>query len=203
MQIDKLYHYKYPYGAEKLAKKGMKPSRPLFTICLENNESMFSLPDEWGLHKFKWHPILRYRFREDIRRGRSMPEYAHDLYTYCLSEPIPQNWVESGEFARLMRHHQGIVGRIPGCVEVTLVPDDEIYVVDWSLMIPQPMPSEKFDVAQKRYIKSRVTLEDYVEGSYELPEFLIRNFIPPERLRVLSKEELIKAEEEYKQNHNP
>lgn len=177
MQIDKLYHFTGFYVGQRIMTKGMKPRTPLFTVCLENNESMFELPDEVPLYKLLINPFRVIPYRGDILRGLRLPKYAHHFYSFCLSEPSLKNWLESKEFSRLPRKHT--------CIEVTLAPDDEIYVVDWTLMTPQPKPAKEFGKDQLEYVKSRIKLEEHVDGSFYLPEFLIRSSIPRNRMREL------------------
>ena len=128
----------------------------------------------------------------------SLPEWAHDMYTFAfLNEKRPESWVNNREFPciweRVMKHvsHSDICKKI---LRFDITKEDEVYVIDWSYIErvrPELRRVEMFkasafdrvtiEEAMGKYIDSRTPIKQY-QGGHSLPELIIKNPISLDRI---------------------
>jgi len=129
------------------------------------------------------------------------PDFAKEKYIHCfLDEPEPASWRKNPEFPglwiKIMNHilHDDFMAVL---TRFDVLPEDDAYVVDWanmertraemkqlSIIRKREGPEwDKVKDATKRYVDSRVPLEEY-KGSYSLPELVIASEVMLDRIRT-------------------
>ncbi len=139
---------------------------------------------------------------EITRDHCNLPDFAYEKYIFSfLDDPKPYKWIANPEFPDVFEKLMGNIGPdlfVPfmfrhlmldqhmkanlARVDFPVLSSDEAYVVDWA----ECERSRGLDVPMKNnisYALSRVPLSEY-EGQHILPELIIANCIPADRLRV-------------------
>jgi len=133
--------------------------------------------------------------------GDMAPECAKRNYLFCfLDDPKPKAWVNApkGMWMRIMGKVLGpdISGKILG---FEVLPEDEAFVVDYAHMDAVSEEMRRLGThihigrmdkrliyeALTKYISTRVSLAEY-QGDYTLPELIIANEVPLERITETS-----------------
>ena len=117
---------------------------------------------------------------------------------FALLEPKPQAWVLNPYFKETWRRLLKYTGTLLTEIEVNPQTDTNLFVVDrahlqgfWTESkndIPQKYLHPVLLLAENAYIKSKVHLNEYLnresEFNYCLPEIIITEDIPPERVSI-------------------
>lgn len=135
-----------------------------------------------------------------------LPDWAHDGYIFAFPDrEAPEPW---GAFKQYQyewgKLTQGIGNKIVG-IRFDLLSSDDAYVIerahyaDWQWGVN----SDKQDAIRK-YALSRVPASEY-DGSFRMPELLIKNPIGLERLTVHTSftRELVKKDERWAVEYRP
>ena len=124
--------------------------------------------------------------------------------TFALPEPLPHSWTNNQDFPTAWDALKKYMGKM--LMEITLDPSDSVMVLDQALTydddetIPAPSDREAWARIDKehyekeeRYWNARVPLEQYLAdpSRFSLPEIIILNPIPRERVRISSQQPLI------------
>ncbi len=117
-----------------------------------------------------------------------LPEKAHDSYIFCLPEPEPMSWKNNKEFPLMWNRFMNNVCKGSELVLLSfdVLPEDNAYVIDWAhverMLRKYEEPTKKQrTVAGLKYWNSRVPVSKY-DSSYSLPELIVNEPIPLERL---------------------
>ncbi len=139
-------------------------------------------------------------------KTHDFPNWAYDDYIFAfLNESIPESWKNNEEFPdiweRIMRHvaHADFLVRL---LKFEVTTKDEVYIMDWSHMervrpeltrMGNFMASKddisKIKLAIPKYLQSRVPVTEY-NGEHNLPELIIKNPIPLERIEEIEEFEI-------------
>lgn len=128
--------------------------------------------------------------------------------TYALLEPMPDTWVNNPYFPLIwesLTHHLGQDGKL--LLEIDVDPD-EVAVADRGYMeamrykdktgIPEQYLHASRDEAQKATVKNGVRLGEYLdrqdELGFSLPEVIIFQHVPLERIRVSAQQPLLEED---------
>lgn len=120
---------------------------------------------------------------------------------FALLDPMPNTWVHNPHFIQIWGHLKRHVGRL--LLEIDIDPKkDPVFVVDRGHVeghlykekegIPEKYLHGSLAEAEEAYMKSRITLRDYLNHSerlaYSLPEVIITEQVPLEKIKI-SKEQ--------------
>ncbi|MBI2420487.1 MAG: hypothetical protein HYV38_00170 [Candidatus Levybacteria bacterium] len=129
------------------------------------------------------------------RIGRVYHPARETLATYTLPEPIARAWAENSEFPMAWTHLSTSLGKL--LLEVELMPSDDVGVVDFAhiyagLIYPNSRHETVWE-AEEGYLNSRIALEEFLAdpSQVSLPEILIFNRIPVDRIRISDSQPLI------------
>lgn len=134
-------------------------------------------------------------YRLFLRPWQGAPKGAQEMASFAFLEPAPTSWVESQEFPHLWAHLVNHVSRRSRWDEdrmvmlsITLYPTDPAHVVERAHMeraLYGPTDDTNATTeAMHRYWESRVPLFEY-QGGYQLPEVVLWDIIPLDRLSVV------------------
>jgi hypothetical protein len=125
-------------------------------------------------------------------------------YTYAFMGAEPEQWTESIEFPevwKMVMRHVSASDMVVRRLSFPLIDTDEAYVLDWAhvervrdiiraanylsgtCLSLDDARQTQLDASQQSYIQSRVPLAEY-DGNHILPELIIANPIPLERIVV-------------------
>lgn len=135
---------------------------------------------------------------------------------YALFEPQPSSWKENPCFRNVWNWLNLNVGNLLLEIDVDPEKDTGIFVVDRGHMegflyedkthTPKHYLHDTREAAEKAYLGSKMTLRDYLakqnEVNYSLPEVIITEMIPLERIKV-SEQQPFLEEELKKEGKNP
>jgi hypothetical protein len=134
------------------------------------------------------------------------------LATFGFLEALPDSWVNNKDFPltwKTLVHDFKISDSGELLLEISIDSDDLVYVADRAHIegvlypdqakIPEKYQHVNLEDGEESYMQSLVPLKDYLEKqkegqSYSLPEVVIFNRIPPERIEVSSIQPLIEED---------
>ena len=122
-------------------------------------------------------------------------------------EPLPPRWTQNKNFEGIWEHFKTVIGHLLLEIEVDLEVD-KIYVVDGGHIasdlvntiegVPKKYLHKNRLEAEQYYMQTKISLEDYLdkkdELNYSLPEVIIANSIPFERIKVSELQPLLKED---------
>lgn len=145
--------------------------------------------------------------------GMDLPSPDYPRAVFALLEPTPNNWVENKDFPdtwNVLVHDLQLMNEGAVLLEIDIDEKDQAFVgerahLEGFLTEDKTSISDKFAhqdsrVAEGEFIKSQIPLRDYVEKvragklQYSLPEVVIFNTVPPERISVSSQQPLLEQE---------
>ena len=125
-----------------------------------------------------------------------IPEWAYAPHLFAFLEHEPREWIDSNEFPKVWTLLMHAIDRT-GMIEVyafDVLDTDEAFVIDWAIMErhrrdlraishhnADPGQITAANKALFHYAQSHVPVKEY-DGNYTLPELIIKNEIPRERL---------------------
>lgn len=126
--------------------------------------------------------------------------------TFALPEPLPTAWIDNPRFPHAWEELKKHMGKM--LVELALTPTDQVMVLDQGLTYEywpegKRLPAWSTDAwvelernayrNEERYWNERIPLEQYLAdpSKISLPEIIILNPIPRERVRISSQQPLI------------
>ncbi len=145
--------------------------------------------------------------------------YPPTLAIFALLEPTPSDWIENPHFPltwKALKHNLGVLGYSKLLLEIDINPKgDQVYVADRAHIegalyedktgIPKKYLHESVKAGEETFMTSMVRLEEYLEHqselAYSLPEVLILQHLPLERIRVSTKQPLIEEDLERLTSH--
>ena len=130
-----------------------------------------------------------------IRGMGRLPNLAYSKISYALLSPEPEQWTSNKEFPKafwaLMEYMGDNGGKKVSLLEIDLLKTDEVYVVDAKHVVPfifyHVEKEERLELYKNRF-NTKISLVDYLNDDnlaqkFSLPEIVIRNPIPEERIR--------------------
>jgi len=138
-----------------------------------------------------------------LRRIGKHGETWKNSATFCLLEPEPEQWKNNENFTDIWNKFKRNTGRL--LLEIEVDENDEtIKVVDWANIESALNRGEDQKKAYDKYWDSKVTLKEYLKNknklNFSLPEILITEHVPMEKISVSNEQPRIKEvlEEEGK-----
>lgn len=129
--------------------------------------------------------LIRLRGIIDETIPSGLLDFAYDSYLFAFPDnPAPTPWKNYGYCLEEWDTLTGDIGDILIGLKFELTSSDEAYVVDRSYYADWAW-NNKLDKAEaiKKYVTSRVLAQNY-DGSFRMPELIIKNEIDLERLIV-------------------
>lgn len=134
--------------------------------------------------------------------------------TFALLEPLPDTWVNNKHFPltwKTLVHDLDILGDGKLLLEICINPQkDEVLIADRSHIegalysdktnIPEKYRHKSLEEGERSFMESAIPLKEYLEKqgrgeiSYSLPEVVIFNSVPPERIKVSESQPLIEED---------
>lgn len=136
------------------------------------------------------------------------PQLENPKASFGLLEPTPSNWVQNKDHPNtwnILTDQLKARGDGSPLVEIDVKPEDEVYVGDRAIL-ERLLETFEGDLGSlfngelseevKKFKDSLVPLGEYIreDREYSLPEVLILNTIPPERIRVSDHQPLLEEE---------
>lgn len=179
--------------------------------------------DDWEEMKHRYETMGEsVCLRASRRVGKEFAEAWNTGAVFGLLSPTPENWTGNEAFTLTwdaLTHDLG--GRLLLEIDVDPEKDRDVFVVDRGYMegflhkdvenanIPKKYDFQNRHDAEKAYIESKVSLKEFIEEepshAFSLPEVMITDDIPMNRLSVSSEQPLLERELkckdcEYKRN---
>ena len=123
---------------------------------------------------------------------------------FCLDAPEPEAWTRTAESRDLFQKLLNRTGEL--LLEIEVDDLDSVYVLDWMKVQRQAIEALLSDnpenawlklrsKGEKEYLDSKLPMADFItdRSSAELPEFVIFNNVPAEKISVSSEQPAIRA----------
>jgi hypothetical protein len=139
------------------------------------------------------------------RMGHQDEEAYGTSAVFALLEPLPASWIQNPYFMDIWRWLVGDIGD-GVLLEIETDPNrDNVFVVDRAHVegvlyedktrIPERYSHPSILAAERAYMQSKVSLNDYLAGSqelqYSLPEVIFPQNVPFDRLKISDRQPLI------------
>lgn len=176
----KAYRYVSKSRWKSIQERGeMQPYRNLCIHHVDDGESVFSMSTEHSTLGFvALHPLIALFNLKNTVTALTLPKYCNQKSLFFFLEPKPREWVDCGEFDRLI----GCI-ESPGeviCLEVELDRKDNAYVYDWRAN------RDSKEMVSRDYYVNRIPLPDYTLGTFRLPEIVVSQALPLERIKLFN-----------------
>lgn len=161
----------------------------------------------------KWKDIAQGSYKSKHRPGlggRPIGQYGDAFNTIAVFahlDPIPSQWTNNTDFPNVWEHLKFGMGSL--LLEIDTDPAiDPVSVVDYGHMwgyfyedktvIPAKYRHPSQETAEKKYLTSKVPLLDYLqippELQYSLPEIILSDYIPFDKITVSEMQPLLEEE---------
>lgn len=137
--------------------------------------------------------------------GKYDPEAFETGAIWALLKPEPENWTSNKDFPEIWQWLKNDIGRLLLEIEIDL-DKDPVFVVDWGHRegflrkdlpnkIPEKYYHQSVQEAERAYMASKISLKEYLERqkelAYSLPEIVVTDYIPLERIKVSDQQHLL------------
>ncbi|MFA5413049.1 MAG: hypothetical protein WC348_00715 [Patescibacteria group bacterium] len=141
------------------------------------------------------------------RMGREDTEAWEAGAVFALLEPLPDNWVKNEHFEGVWDYLRNDMGTL--LLELEVDPEkDKVFVVDRGHVegflyddkkgIPERYLHSTRREGERAYMESKIPLRDYLsrakELGYSMPEVIVLEDVPLERIKVSERQPLIEEE---------
>ncbi len=141
------------------------------------------------------------------RMGREDMEAWKTGAVFALLEPLPDNWVKNKDFREIWDYLRNDMGTL--LLELDVDPEkDKVFVVDRGHIegflyddkkgIPERYLHSTRKEGERAYMESKVSLKDYLsraeEFGYSMPEIIISEDVPLERITISEQQPLLEEE---------
>ncbi|MDD5731881.1 MAG: hypothetical protein PHU42_03255 [Patescibacteria group bacterium] len=162
-----------------------------------------------------WRNIKRGSYKSDDKpglgaihnMGRGYDEAWETKAVFALLEPLPDNWIDNEQFKLTWNYLNSSLGRL--LLEIDINPkEDKAFVVDRGHLegflyenkedIPEQYLHHSREEAERAYVESKIPIEEYLKKAevfkYSLPEVVILDNVPLEKIKISEQQPLLEEE---------
>ncbi|OGY85666.1 MAG: hypothetical protein A2233_05630 [Candidatus Kerfeldbacteria bacterium RIFOXYA2_FULL_38_24] len=167
-------------------------------------------------HLSNWQNIQRGSWKSDNkpglgayrRIGQDDMEACNTKAVFALLEPLPDNWINNEHFKGVWDYFRYDIGTL--LLEIEIDPEkDQIFMADRGHVegvlyyedkegIPEKYLHPSRREGERSYMESKIPLKDYLEKAkdlrYSMPEVIITEDVPLEKIRISEQQPLIEDE---------
>lgn len=161
-----------------------------------------------GIQTGSWKSLNEPGLGASSRMGHEDMEAWNTGAVFALLEPLPDNWVKNKHFEGIWDYFRHDMG--PLLLEIDVDPEkDKVFVVDRGHVegalyeedkkgIPEKYLHRSTIDGERAYMESKIPLREYLEKAtellYSMPEVIITEHVPLEKIRISEQQPLIEDE---------
>lgn len=137
------------------------------------------------------------------RVGMKHPDAFDTLAVFCLLEPLPKEWTNNPHFKEIWDHLKRNIGQL--LIEIEVDKNTKAFVIDRAKMqgfleedkngVPSQFLFPSREDAEREYVESKISLEEYLkrkdELNFSLPEVIITERVPLLKIRISDEQPVI------------
>lgn len=140
------------------------------------------------------------------RIGQVNPDAFDTTAIFCFTEPLPKEWMNNPHFQEIWAQLKKHAGKL--LLEIEIDESTEAFVIDRGHMegffyvskegLPEKYLFPTREEAEREYIKSKISLKEYMERkdelNFSLPEVIITKHVPLPQIKISDRQPLLEEE---------